>query len=432
VNDPATEPPRGSRPWIGLAVLGALLLYTGAIHHGLGPARLGPDAPWYAPTGFLSEHDLTLALLDPPGLAFVALGLPALLMLCGVLLFSRSALAGALATSCVVATLLFVYYGLVAPFPWQFFGATGSAVLLLLASAIGFSLTAPLLAGSWLRLAWPMRVTTYLPVVLLVIGFLRNATGTDESMPFAISPWPVVPVFGLEVGALFVAVGLLGTAIGVTGIARGADARGRAALALAAGLLVPALLLLAGSALSLLPFRVGMRLVVGIGLACAVSIALAATLGVRRRPDALAARARRIVAGAILLGAPLLAGQAWAYIDYYATREFQAGRIIDALEAYRERETLYPDSLEVLVEAGDLAAIPEPSIGFDFLYDGKFDYQGFGTSYLLQFPAPRWVQCAYTPAMVMEEYEDDEYADEWSEEDLGASWSCPSRPPELW
>ena len=45
----------------------------------------------------------------------------------------------------------------------------------------------------------------------------------------------------------------------------------------------------------------------------------------------------------------------------------------------------------------------------------------------MEFPAPRWVQCAYVPAAVYEEYEEEEY-----EDDLGESWSCPSRPPELW
>jgi hypothetical protein len=427
------EPQRGSRSWIGLGLLAILVLYTGAIHHGVGPAKYGPSARWYTPTHFLFEYDLSFALLEPPGLAFLSLGLPALLLLVGVLLWSRSALAAAIGVSCLLATLLFVFYGVIAPFPWQFFGAKGSLVLLLLASAIGFALTAPLLAGSWLRLGWPLRVLSYLPFVLFAIGFLRNATGTDESLPFAISPWPVVPVFGMEVGALFVTVGLVGTAIGVTGIAKSGDSRGRMALAVVVALLAPALLLLLGSGLRLFPFSVGPRLLVSVGLVCALAIALAATLGLRGRTGALAWRGRRIVVGALLLGIPLVAGQSWAYLDYYVTREFRAREIIDALQAHLERETLYPDSLEELVDAGDLAAVPVPSIGFGCLYDGEFEYQSFGTSYLMQFPAPRWVQCAYTPALVYEEYEDEEYPDgELGEEDLGESWSCPSTPPELW
>lgn len=428
------EPPRGSRSWLGPCLLGVLLLYTGVIHHGVGPEKPGPSARWYTPTGFLLDYDLTFALIDPPGLAFVSLGLPALLLMVGVMLYSGSALARALSVSCLVATLLFIFYGVVAPFPWQFFGASGSLVLLLVSFAVGFALVAPMLAGSWLQLGWPLRVITYLPFVLFVVAFLRNATGTDESLPFAISPWPAVPVFGMEVGGLFVEFGLIGMAIGVGGIARSDGSLGRTALAVLAGLLVPALLLLAGSSLRLFPFRVGTRLLVFVACVCGVAIALASLLPRGAGMRGLASRARRISVGAVLLGIPLVAGQAWAYLDYYLTREFHARKIIDALEAHLERETLYPDALEDLLAAGDLESIPEPSIGFEFLYDGEFDYQSFGTSYLIQFPAPRWVQCAYTPAAVYEEYEDEEYEDdgEFGGEDLGESWSCPSRPPELW
>ena len=68
-------------------------------------------------------------------------------------------------------------------------------------------------------------------------------------------------------------------------------------------------------------------------------------------------------------------------------------------------------------------------IGFRFLSGAEFHYQNFGTSYLLDFAAPRWVECAYSPPYADDEYEDDE-ADE--EEPLGGSWSCPAEPPELW
>ena len=151
-----------------------------------------------------------------------------------------------------------------------------------------------MLAGSWLRLGWPLRVLTYLPFVLFAIGFLRNATGTDESLPFAISPWPIVPVFGMEVGGLFVTVGMLGTAIGVSGIASSGGSRGRMALAVVVALLAPALLLLAGSGLRLLPFSVGPRLLVTVGLVCALAIALAATLGLRDRNRAELARSEPV------------------------------------------------------------------------------------------------------------------------------------------
>jgi hypothetical protein len=175
------------------------------------------------------------------------------------------------------------------------------------------------------------------------------------------------------------------------------------------------------------------------------------------------------------------------------TREVRARRIIDALDKYLVRETVYPDSLQELVQKGDIPEIPEPAIGFGFLYDAKFRYQNFGTSFILEFPAPRWVECAYTPPFSDEgemddegalekvpsdeaapsaaqeppspadeqgadageaqasesagsedgyvaqpnpadaDYPDDaENAGDGEGETLGEAWSCPSKPPELW
>lgn len=427
------EAERGATPrggWLaasGFGLLLALTAFAAFVHHGIGPPPARSGGAWHAPNGFLLESEALSALLDPPALAVAILGLPACMLAAGVFLCTRSALARALALSAVAAVCLFAFYGLVAPFPWRFFGWRGSAVLVLVSLVLGFAAAAPLLAASWLRLAWPWRLVTYLPFVVFVVAFLRNATGTDPDLAFAISPWPAVPVFGLEVAALLVAIWLLGTAIGVAGVSRGA-ASGRGALAIALGLATPLLLLLAGSGLGLFPFRLGPRVVGGVVAACGLAIA-AAALAARDRRRVLPRRARHLAAGAALVGIPLVAGQAWAYLDYYVARHVQAQRIIDGLQAYRERESLYPDSLEELVEAGLLDEVPEPAIGFDLLYDGEFRYQSFGTSFLLEFPAPRWVQCAYTPAAALEDFEDEADLDE---EGLGESWSCPSRPPELW
>ena len=133
--------------------------------------------------------------------------------------------------------------------------------------------------------------------------------------------------------------------------------------------------------------------------------------------------------GAGLVALPLAAGQAWAFFDYQLTREVRARAIIEALERHIERESHYPDSLEALVEAGDLKEIPRPSIGVGPGVGEPFLYQSFGASYLLEFTATRWVQCAYTPAPI---YDDDEDPEEYADDELGESWSCPSRPPELW
>lgn len=423
-----------ARAAIGWLALALLLVWTACVHHGVGPSKQGFEQHWYTPRAFLFANQATAALLDPPGLALAALGLPSWVLAACVAVGTGSALATALAAACAVATPLFAFYGVVAPFPWQFFGWRGSLVICLVAIAVGFALSAPLLARSWLALRWPARISVFAPLAAAVLAFLRNATGTDASLPFAISPWPAVPVFGLEVGALLVAIWLAGAALGVAWIARApARARTRATLAgLLLGVAAPLALLAAGSEAGLFPFRARVLTLASVGAACGVAILALAHIGVRDAAAQLAGRARILGVGAALVGIPLLTGQAWAWSDYYRTRELRAREIIDALSAYQEREGLYPDALDQLVAAELIERIPEPAIGFSFLYDDGFRYESYGTSYLLEFPAPRWVQCHYTPAPLAEDLDEEERAELAAEGGLEESWSCPSQPPELW
>ncbi len=421
---------RGSAA-IGWLALALLLAWTACVHHGIGPAKPDTDLRWYAPRAFFSANDATSGLLDPPALAFAALGLPSLVLAAAVAVATGSALASALAVSCFIATLLFVFYGVVAPFPWLFFCGRGSAVLCLVGGVVGFSLAAPLLARRWLELGWPARIAAYAPFVAFIIVFLRNATGTDATLPFAISPWPAVPVFGLEVAALCIAIGLAGTALGVVGTARSRSGAGSGFVGWVLAVAAPPAVLAAGSWLRLFPFRASLPGLAALALACATATLLGSWLGARDAAS-LSRRARSLGAAAALVGIPLLAGQAWAWSDYHRTREIQARQIIDALQAWFARESLYPDDLDALVAAGDLERIALPAIGFASLYEGSFGYQSFGTSFLLDFPAPRWVQCAYTPAPLAEDFEPEELALLEAEGSPGESWSCPSTPPELW
>ena len=140
---------------------------------------------------------------------------------------------------------------------------------------------------------------------------------------------------------------------------------------------------------------------IGASLVTALAIAIASRG--RSGEAGVARRARLALAGALLIGIPLVGSEAVARYDYYVTREIRARQILDALALYIARESVYPDSLGELVKAGDIAAIPEPAIGFGFLYDAHYRYQNFGTSFILEFPAPRWVECAYTPPFSDEE-----------------------------
>jgi hypothetical protein len=218
-------------------------------------------------------------------------------------------------------------------------------------------------------------------------------------------------------------------------------------LALLAGIATPALAWWLFGLLELLPFRVTRERMIGAAIACAALIALAA-LGARFDPQRLRARALHAAVAAALVGLPLFIGTGWARWDYARTRDREAQRVIDALARYYQQESVYPETLRQLVESGLLDAVPTPKIGFDVAGRGEeeFTYQAFGTSYLLEFSAPRWVQCAYNPPYEEEEEEFDaagtaDVAQGGGEgpaaggegEDLGGgAWSCPSKPPELW
>jgi len=471
------KPPAGAgespgAPRLSWALAAASLAYVVFVHHGIGPGPTGALLRWYEPRGFLLQWAwLGWAFESTPRLV-VVLTLPAIALSLAVVAAGGPALACSLSVICALATPLTVFYGDAATRVWVWFGWRTSVVLALLATCVGLALTAPLLAASWLRLRWPARIAAWLPFAFAAVAFLRNATGTDPSLRFNLSPWPAVPVFGLELAALLIATWILGVAIGLRGVAawrRGPGGAARLALGVALGIATPVLMLVAGSQLSLLPFRVHGRELVASALVTALAIGLAASLGVAGAAEATRRRSHHSAVGAALVLVPILVGQAWAFADYHATREGRARQIIGALEAWYQREGTYPDELDLLIESGDLAEIPRPAIGFAFLYDGEFRYRSFGTSFLIEFPATRWVECAYTPPYDAEGAEDEDPGDlefwerplppakdapegaagsdaasatQYAAEpdaagadaggSLGGSWSCPSKPPELW
>lgn len=429
------------RSLVPLALLVALFGWAAFLHHGLGP-RPDLGLEWHSPRGFLTRALLASSwesLVATRWKGFLAFWTPALGLAIACWMTTRSALVRTLAVGAAIAAAIFVFYALgggASRVAWTFFGWRASGTMLALAVVIGGVLLSPWLAASWLRLGWPLRVLTFVPVAFGVIAIERGVTGTNPGLPFAISPWPVVPVFGLEVvGTIFASL-LAGAALGLAGLALRAQGRTRIGVLLAlAGLALPAGWLALGSQ-GFLPFHVATRGFTIATLACALVLAVAAVPA--RDAIRLRRRARVVGTAALLLGLPLFLGQAWARLDYSRNRDVYAQRIIDALAGYYERNQMYPDKLNELVDDGELAAIPEPRVGFAWLDDGtRFTYQAFGTSYLLEFPAPRWVQCTYNPPY--DDYEDGESDEEDiaedaadDDEDLGGAWSCPTKPPELW
>ncbi len=473
-----SEPDARTSSVLGWALLTTLLVYTYLIHQGIGPEP-GRGQNWYTPTSFLFSAPIISELFETLGAALAWFGIPALFLAVAIFITNRSAVARAIAISCVLATLCYVYYGTEAEQIWTFFHWRASAVLTLMTLAIGFSIAAPFLAHSWLRLGWPARIATYLPFLLLILAFIRNATGTDQSLQFAISPWPAISMFGIGLGSVFTLVLMVGTAIGIAGIARARRSSGSAALGagivgVALGLAVPVCLLWLGDSIGVFAFSVGVATSSAMAVACAIAIGL----GTLRAGgvEGLNRRAVGLAVGAAMIAVPVVSGQALARYDYYVTREILAREVTDALANYLDKEEIYPDELQALVEKGYLSEIPAPAIGFSFLYDGEFRYRSFGTSFILEFPAPGWVECAYTPPYLDEDadeadddefgvgaYEnpagDDQYVGAYFEEDavdvaaagdddphnaanmdddeiqddsLEEAWSCPTAPPKLW
>jgi len=427
----------GALAWVGWILTAALLAYAALLHKGIGPIPGSMASNWYNPSSFLL-HSLQASSLggavESAGSALALLVLPALAVAVAVFFTTRSAVARMLSTASVIAAFFFVYYGVAIPGVWSFFHWRWSGSMVLFALVLGAAITAPLLAGSWQRRGWALRLLLYLPLFIAAVVFERNVTGTDSTLSFAISPWPVVQVFGFEVFASAVALLLIGVALGlwILSSSREPTPGKLIALSLPAAVVaaaIPTLALWLSSEGNLLPFRANSALLVITAAIALVMLLIAATLGTGRGSGRLAHRAQIWALGGLLLGMPLLVGQALTRLDYTSTRDSGAQQIIDALQRHYERESLYPEKLTELVDAGELEEIPRPRIGFAFLSEQEFVYQGFGTSYLLEFSAPRWIQCAYDPP-----YEDEEEEEEEEEalEELGGSWSCPSKPPELW
>ncbi|HME73914.1 MAG TPA: hypothetical protein VKM54_29245 [Myxococcota bacterium] len=446
----------GQRVAIGGFLVLALLAWALAIHHGIGPAPVTGATAWWQPRGFLTNWLAGTSLglwIDSPRAGLVAFSLPEALLLVAVFATSRSALARTIGLAALLATLLFLFYGMgeTRPAIWGFFGWRGSAVMICTALVTAAALCAPLLAVSWLTLAWPLRIAAYLPILAIVVWAQRDVTGTDPMLPFAISPWPVVSFFGIEIGGALIAGGLACVALLLAGLGRLRSRPTVALLAVALALATP---------LAWVWLRLGTDMALLVAAIVLASLAIAvSTIGrmpqrAPRRPRIQAAT-RGTAVGAVLVALPIWCGDFAVAHDYTVTRSQNAQQIIDALARYFQREHSYPESLKELIAAKDLVEIPRPQVGFGG-GDQLFTYQNFGSSYILEFSAQRWMQCAYNPpwsddtasadeprsaASAPASGDADEKAASGSREAAGdasdderihGAWSCPTKPPELW
>ena len=303
-------------PWAGWILTALLLAYAALLHRGIGPIPGNLESNWYNPNKFLLDGLMASgagAAMESVGSALALLALPALATAMAVFFTTRSAVARMLSTASVIAVAVFVYYGVQAPGVWSFFHWRWSACVVLLSLCLGAALTAPLLAESWKRQNWPVRLILYLPLFAAVVAFERNVTGTDDTLIFAISPWPVVQVFGLEVFASIIAVLLVGVAIGLWMVSRGlsrtpGDLIALSIVAVIAVVAVPTLALWLGAKQGLLPFRATPALLGITATIALATFAIAGKLSATGRSFTLAGRARLWALGGLLLGLPLLVG----------------------------------------------------------------------------------------------------------------------------
>ena len=350
-----------------------------------------------------------------------------------------------------LATVCFVFYALgsASQLVWSFFHWRWSGSMRRRRGRDrGCALTAPLLAASWLRLAlaaarrWSTCRSSSPCSSSSATSRARTARCASRSRP-----GPPCRSSASRVGAMLVG------ALGGVGARRSRDApraarrRARSARSLLlAGSRCPP----AGSSLGsrrLLPFR-----------ARSASPArrarpLLVLLGVSRRsPCALeprsasrdAARSTRAVGAPLLLGIPLVAlGADLARIDYtHDARRPRAARSSTRLNALpRARGSLPGRARRSSSRRGDLPSDPGARDRLPAVHRPGVRLPELRHSYLLEFSAPRWIQCAYNPPYVRRARRaasraaseaDAQRRRADADDDRARPWSCPSKPPELW
>jgi hypothetical protein len=412
---PGRPSPRGFV--VGWVLALACALYAAYVYLGLGAPPGGMPRHWWDPDGSLLDWAIVRQFVDRPAGGILLLGTPPSLILLALYVRPTPALARALAASSIGTVAIMAYYGLAAMNIWNFFHWRASVVMLASGVALGCTLTAPDLARSWSRLRVWARIAVYLPVFFAIASLIRNATGTDETLFFNFSPWPAIPILGLEIGSYCWLGVLMGLAIGTISFAAAKHPAARI-VGVVIGIAWPVMWFASRFGHQTEPST----LAVG-GVISASLMVLAIRLpGAGERRQVLEQRALYLGLGAALVALPLLSGRALADGDYVVSKHIRARQVINALAAYYDDEETYPDELEELIDGDYIGALPKPRVGFrvyaalGLLKDHAFHYQSLGSSYVLEFVSTEWVMCSYNPPWDdYESWDDDE--DEEEEEE---------------
>ena len=132
------------RNW-GWGLLALLLGYTLFAHQGLGLPKANAKPTWWHPTGFLNDWPIIGSASETWWVGTLMVLIPALLLGIGVLWGTRSAIARAMAITCVLVVAMFGFYGYQADGIWEFFHWRASVLFVSLAAAISFILLDTLL-----------------------------------------------------------------------------------------------------------------------------------------------------------------------------------------------------------------------------------------------------------------------------------------------
>lgn len=350
---------------------------------------------------------------------------PAALTVLGFFLF-RGAVARVLILALGLALCAFSYYGWLDPETWQDFSWRWPAVLLSTSLFVALFALGPWLVRAARRLPLAAQLACGAAFVLAIYFLSIEVTGTNPALPWNLSPWPSLTLYGFLLGGLVLAVVELAAGVGL--LARGAGGAARTALAAAAAAALAA-------ALHRLPFSTtGAVQLAAVALPAAFLAAVAA-----RRPGA--PRALDFVtAGLLVLGAVELGRWQGEYF-LAKSRDEIAPRVTEALERFRAENGSYPSELAQIVPRY-LPEVPLPRAGWLDSEDETFLYTYLGgDNFLLEFPGVVWVQCAYSPPYVEAQEDEDEEGAEPGDvadgppgepEALEASWSCERKPPRLW
>ncbi len=419
----------GRTGW-GWLLSATVMGYALFIHQGLGAAREGMAGRSWHPSGFLREMEFLEPLGDHWLLGIVVFALLPALATLATWTIGRTALATALSASGLASVSIMAFYGLSPALRiWEFFHWRASLIFAATGVAIGFTLTAPLLAQRWSRLRPAWKMISYLPIYLATTSMLRNSTGTDENLFLNLSPWPAIAVIGLEIIVHDLVALWVGLSLGVWIWVSTNDHHWLRTLGVIGSAALPILFFRPD------PIREDFEMILGL-FSGILLLLLLVLLTHSNHPDSeRKRRAANLFLGACLAGLPLFAGHALVDGDYSNTRDIRAREIIDALDAFYEREESYPEDLAELIEGRYLDRIPLPRVGYSiyhewgWLPEPAFEYRNLGPNYLLEFSATGWVMCSYNPPWKLEE---DEIEDAEDRELLVESWTCPDGRPDLW